>query len=105
MEEIPFMTTKTAGQTEIAERFLCIASYEKGQAYLRQLEALGVRPFLITVEKLANADWPREILDDQSVGRSGAAMVARNCSAKRAAYCSTSCCTREGSVERTSRPA
>ncbi len=58
------MTTKTAGQTEIAERFLCIASYEKGQAYLRQLEALGVRPFLITVEKLANADWPREILDD-----------------------------------------
>ncbi len=51
------MTTST-------ERFLCIASYEKGQPYLRQLAALGVRPFLLTVEKLANADWPREILDD-----------------------------------------
>lgn len=64
------MTTETATQaetampTETAERFLCIASYEKGQPYLRQLASLGVRPFLITVEKLANADWPREILDD-----------------------------------------
>ncbi len=49
--------------TQSTECFLCIASYEKGQAYLRQLADLGVRPFLLTVEKLANGDWPREILD------------------------------------------
>ncbi len=49
---------------ESGQRFLCIASYEKGQPYLRQLAELGVRPFLMTVEKLAHGDWPREILDD-----------------------------------------
>jgi hypothetical protein len=48
--------------TKTSECFLCIASYEKGQPYLRQLAALDVRPFLLTVEKLAEGDWPREIL-------------------------------------------
>ena len=50
--------------TKSTECFLCIASYEKGQPYLRQLAALGVRPVLLTVEKLAHADWPREILEE-----------------------------------------
>jgi biotin carboxylase len=46
------------------ERFLCIASYEKGQDFLRQCAELGVRPTLLTVEKLRDADWPREALED-----------------------------------------
>ncbi len=46
------------------ERFLCIASYEKGQDFLRQLAELGVRPTLLTVDKLRDAAWPREALED-----------------------------------------
>ena len=46
------------------ERFICIASYEKGQDFLRQCAALGVKPTLLTVDKLRDADWPRDVLDD-----------------------------------------
>jgi hypothetical protein len=46
------------------ERFLCIASYEKGQDFLRQVADLGVRPTLLTVDKLRDAAWPREVLED-----------------------------------------
>jgi len=46
------------------ERFLCIASYEKGQDFLRQCAELGVKPTLLTVDKLRNADWPREALEE-----------------------------------------
>jgi len=46
------------------ERFLCISSYEKGQDFLRQCAELGVKPTLLTVEKLRDADWPREALED-----------------------------------------
>ena len=45
-------------------RFLCIASYEKGQEYLRQLAELGVKPLLLTVDKLAGGDWPREAIEE-----------------------------------------
>jgi biotin carboxylase len=47
-----------------AQRFLCISSYEKGQDFLRQCAELGVKPTLLTVEKLRSADWPYEVLDD-----------------------------------------
>jgi biotin carboxylase len=46
------------------ERFLCIASYEKGQDFLRQLAELGVKPTLLTVEKLRDADWPRDAVEE-----------------------------------------
>jgi biotin carboxylase len=49
---------------DAVERFLCIASYEKGQDFLRQCAELGVRPTLLTVEKLRDADWPRDVLED-----------------------------------------
>ena len=47
-----------------SQRFLCITSYEKGQAFMRQLAELGVKPTLLTVEKLKNEAWPREILEE-----------------------------------------
>jgi biotin carboxylase len=50
--------------TNTRKRILCISSYEKGQDFLRQCAELGVRPTLLTVEKLGNADWPRDILED-----------------------------------------
>jgi biotin carboxylase len=45
------------------ERILCISSYEKGQAFMRQCAAMGCHVVLLTVEKLKDADWPREILE------------------------------------------
>src|ERR1700691_6307005 len=50
--------------TDNIERFLCIASYEKGQDFLRQCAEMGVRPTLLTVEKLRDAAWPREALEE-----------------------------------------
>ncbi len=46
------------------ERFLCVASYEKGHDFLRQCAEMGVRPTLLTLDKLRDADWPQEALED-----------------------------------------
>ncbi len=46
------------------QRILCITSYEKGQAFLRQAAALGLRVTLLTVDELRNADWPHDILEE-----------------------------------------
>jgi hypothetical protein len=43
---------------------LCIASYHKGQTFLRAAKAEGARVYLVTSESLRDADWPRECLDD-----------------------------------------
>src|SRR5690349_5391543 len=43
---------------------LCVSSYEKGQEFLRECKRMGCRVFLLTIEKLRNADWPREAVDE-----------------------------------------
>jgi biotin carboxylase len=43
---------------------LCMSSYEKGQAFIRECKRQGWRVLLLTVEKLKDAKWPRESLDD-----------------------------------------
>src|SRR5262245_59778465 len=43
---------------------LCLASYEKGEAFLRECKGQGCRLLLITVEKLRQANWPREAIDE-----------------------------------------
>jgi biotin carboxylase len=43
---------------------LCVSSYEKGQEFLRTCKAIGCRVYLLTVEKLRDADWPREVIDE-----------------------------------------
>jgi biotin carboxylase len=43
---------------------LCVSSYEKGQEFLRTCKANGCRVVLLTVEKLRNANWPRESIDE-----------------------------------------
>jgi len=43
---------------------LCIASYEKGQEFMREAKRLGCRVVLLTLEKRRDADWPRESLED-----------------------------------------
>jgi biotin carboxylase len=44
--------------------FLCITTYEKGQEFMRECKRHGCRVILLTAEKLRDADWPRESLDD-----------------------------------------
>jgi biotin carboxylase len=41
---------------------LCIASYEKGQAFLREAARLGASVALLTQDRLEGGDWPRESL-------------------------------------------
>ncbi len=43
-------------------KILCISTYEKGQAFLREAARLGCAVTLLTVENLAHGDWPRESL-------------------------------------------
>ena len=50
--------------TDATERILCIASYEKGQDFMRQCAELGVKPTVLTVNKLRDADWPRDVLEE-----------------------------------------
>ena len=47
-----------------SQRFLCVSSYEKGHDFLRQLADLGVKPTLLTMDKLRDAPWPGEILEE-----------------------------------------
>jgi biotin carboxylase len=49
---------------DATQRILCISTYEKGQEFLRQCAEMGVKPTLLTVEKLRNADWPRDVLEE-----------------------------------------
>lgn len=44
--------------------FLCITTYEKGQEFIRECKRQGCRVILLTAEKLRDANWPRESLDD-----------------------------------------
>jgi len=43
---------------------LCISSYEKGQEFIRTCKGMGCRVLLLTVEKLRNADWPFECIEE-----------------------------------------
>ena len=43
---------------------LCLASYEKGAAFLREANAQGARVLFVTTEKLREADWPWEAIDE-----------------------------------------
>jgi biotin carboxylase len=43
---------------------LCIATYRKGDEFLRECRRRGCRVLLLTEEKLRDADWPREAIDE-----------------------------------------
>ena len=40
---------------------LCIATYFKGEAYLRECRRLGCTVLLLTADSLADAAWPRDV--------------------------------------------
>jgi biotin carboxylase len=43
---------------------LCLASFFKGEEFLRECKRLGCRVLLLTTEKLREAEWPRDSIDD-----------------------------------------
>lgn len=43
---------------------LCIATFEKGQEFMRECKRQGCRVLVVTMEKLRDADWPRESVDE-----------------------------------------
>src|SRR5947208_1557437 len=57
---------------------LCIATYFKGETFLRECRQQGCTVILLTVDSLKDAEWPRESIDeihtiprDAPVARSG----------------------------------
>src|SRR5258708_38800774 len=65
---------------------LCIATYRKGDEFLRECRRQGCRVLLLTNEKLRDADWPRDAIDafyytrremPEADIRKGAAYLAR----------------------------
>lgn len=46
----------------MAPTILCLASYEKGHDFMRECAESGARVILVTVEKLRDAPWPRDLL-------------------------------------------
>src|SRR5277367_5548605 len=49
---------------ECNEWILCMSTYEKGHAFMRQCAAMGCRVLLLTLDKLRHADWPHDSLDE-----------------------------------------
>lgn len=43
---------------------LCVVTFEKGQEFLRECKRLGCHVLAVTMEKLRDADWPREYVDE-----------------------------------------
>ncbi len=44
--------------------FLCIATFLKGHDFMKACKELGNTVYLLTDQKLANEDWPRESIDE-----------------------------------------
>jgi len=51
---------------------LCLATYYKGERFMREAAAQGARVYLLTVAKLLQRPWPRDILADVFAMRDGA---------------------------------
>lgn len=47
-----------------APAFLCIASYFKGNDFLRGMKSTGAKVYLVTSQKLEHKPWAREAIDD-----------------------------------------
>jgi biotin carboxylase len=43
---------------------LCVATYEKGQEFIRECKRQGCTVLLLTADTLKDADWPRDAIDE-----------------------------------------
>jgi hypothetical protein len=63
-EELANPSASQASDGSYGEIILCLTSYEKGQAFMRQAAAMGCRVVLLTVDDHKNGDWPFDILHE-----------------------------------------
>src|SRR5271166_2128313 len=56
--------SNTQGTANRQLTVLCLASYFKGLDFIRECRRQGCRVLLLTSHTLANADWPRESIDE-----------------------------------------
>ena len=65
---VPQASRIASGAIDLSENpkltVLCIATYEKGQEFMRECRRQGCAPVLVTLEKFRDADWPHEYLED-----------------------------------------
>src|SRR5271157_328619 len=57
-------SSATQDPAEHPTTMLCLASYFKGLDFIRECRRQGCRVLLLTSHSLANADWPRESIDE-----------------------------------------
>ena len=50
--------------SDVPLTIFCIATYRKGDEFLRECRRQGCRVLLLTEEKLRDSDWPREAIDE-----------------------------------------
>ena len=50
--------------SESVPTILCIATYEKGQEFIRECKRQGCTVLLLTVDTLKDAGWPEDAIDD-----------------------------------------
>lgn len=50
--------------TDRPTTIICLSSFFKGEEFLRECKRQGCRVLLITVEKLRDAEWPRDSIDE-----------------------------------------
>ncbi len=63
-QEVADPSASQVGDASQGEIVLCLTSYEKGQAFMRQVAAMGCRVVLLTVDQHRHGDWPFEILHE-----------------------------------------
>src|SRR5271155_2014920 len=63
-EELANPSASQASDGSYGEIILCLTSYEKGQAFMRQAAAMGCRVVLLTVDQHNHGDWPFDILHE-----------------------------------------
>ena len=56
---------------------LCIATYFKGEPFIRECRRQGCRVVLLTSDALLTAAWPREAIDDEQVIGNGRYLMER----------------------------
>lgn len=61
---LPYTSTNRRLSPMGATTFLCLASYEKGQDFIRACKELGVRVLFMTRESLKDAEWPWDSIDE-----------------------------------------
>ena len=56
--------TSTTMATDQPTTLLCLASYEKGKTLIEEAKERGARVLFVTPEKLRDADWPHDHIDE-----------------------------------------